>query len=169
MTRATPLPPGSVLRDMFRYSPEDGRLFWAKRRCGTKCGTECGHENASGYRRVKLNGRLFLSHRIIYAIAFGEDPGGYEVDHIDRNPRNNRPSNLRLATKGQNKANGLAYSRNNTGLRGVHKHRRTGKFLVTVQGRYVGCFKNIADATLAYDQAALRAFGEFARPNGLEQ
>lgn len=68
------------------------------------------YENQNGYLwtslaledHTKLSGRL---NRLVYSNVYGEIPKGYEVDHIDRNRKNNMPENLRLMTKIENAQN----------------------------------------------------------------
>lgn len=76
---------------------------------GRKCKMKF-YENDGGYLwtslaledHTKLSGRL---NRLVYSNVYGEIPKGYEVDHIDRDKRNNFPSNLRLVTKSENNLN----------------------------------------------------------------
>lgn len=51
---------------------------------------------------TKLSGRI---HRLVYSNIYGEIPKGFEIDHIDRNRKNNYPENLRLVTKSENNQN----------------------------------------------------------------
>lgn len=68
------------------------------------------YENQNGYLwtslaledHTKISGRL---NRLIYSNVYGEIPKGYEVDHIDRDRKNNFPENLRLVTKTENAQN----------------------------------------------------------------
>lgn len=76
---------------------------------GRKCKMKF-YENDGGYLwtslaledHTKLSGRL---NRLVYSNVYGEIPKGYEVDHIDKDKRNNFPSNLRLVTKSENNLN----------------------------------------------------------------
>jgi hypothetical protein len=63
--------------------------------------------NRNGYEYVGLrkNGKtknVFI-HRLVVIVLKGEEiPEGYEVDHIDRNKRNNSPTNLRVLSHREN-------------------------------------------------------------------
>lgn len=49
--------------------------------------------------------RIVLVHRLVYEAFKGEIPEGLEIDHIDRNKRNNNPDNLRVVTRSENMRN----------------------------------------------------------------
>lgn len=106
-------------------------------------------------------------HRLILAA-----PPGIFVDHRDCNPLNNRRSNLRFATVQQNAMNQQTPSSSTTGRKGVCWNKRLGKWQaqIRVSGRlkHLGLFTNAEDAAEAYDTAALKHFGGFARPNAME-
>lgn len=43
-----------------------------------------------------------FTHRIVYALHYGECPEGLTIDHLDRNKSNNSIENLELVTRGEN-------------------------------------------------------------------
>lgn len=55
-------------------------------------------KNKYGHLKVGFwkNGKnkLFLIHRLVYQTFVGEIPSGYDIHHVDGNPRNNNVSNL---------------------------------------------------------------------------
>ena len=167
MCAAKPMPDIIYLNKIFRI--QDGKLYWNAVRCGTKLGSECGNKNSKGYRRVKINGLLYLVHRVIFYMSTGTDPLGKEIDHADGNPENNMPSNLRMAEHGQNQANGKAYKSSSTKLRGVSWHKQHRKYVASIQHEkvsyHLGLFPDKNDAARAYNFKALELFGEFARIN----
>ena len=169
ISERAPLPPISLLREFYHYAPETGDLFHKKKRSGIAPGQVVGSEMPDGYRRVKCQGRLYLTHRVIYAIIHGVDPGPHEVDHADGDKRNNRLENLRLSTKSQNLANGKVYKSSKTGFRGVYYFPVNQKFGSAIQfnkkRKFLGYFDTPELAALAYDKAAKNLFGEFSRPN----
>ena len=88
---------------------------------------------------------------------------GATVDHVNRNSLDNRRVNLRYATKQQNAAN----MDRGSPFKGVtrHENRFVAQITVDRENRYLGIFDSAEDAARAYDKAAQRAFGEYARCN----
>lgn len=97
-------------------------------------------------------------------------PPGIFVDHISGNPLDNRRCNLRLATTQQNAFNQKVGRVNNTtGAKGVYLCRSSNRYYAQIcvngRGKHLGFFDSIQSASAAYDVAARRAFGEFAKTN----
>jgi hypothetical protein len=58
--------------------------------------------NNHGYSQVKVDGQKIMLHRFVMELRFGDELAGKVVDHCDGNPRNNKKSNLRIVTRGEN-------------------------------------------------------------------
>jgi HNH endonuclease len=57
-----------------------------------------------GYRRISVNGRLWLEHVLVWERTHGRSvPAGHDVHHVDGDKLNNDPSNLLLLTKLEHK------------------------------------------------------------------
>ena len=93
----------------------------------------------------------------------------YVVDHKDGNTLNNRKNNLRQCTTQENFFNQKLRSNNVSGFKGVHWDKQLGKWRARIKvnyiGKHLGCFVNKEDAAVAYNNAALKNYGEFARLN----
>lgn len=101
-------------------------------------------------------------HRII----IGAGPH-QECDHKDGDTLNNTRRNLRIATRKENCQNRAAYS--TSGYKGVYWNARLGKFIsqIRVNGlkQHLGVYMNQIDAAKAYNMAARKHFGQFAKLN----
>jgi hypothetical protein len=110
--------------------------------------------------------RLIMARQLGRSLLLGEC-----VDHIDGDRLNNRRQNLRLCSNAENQRNRGRNSNNTTGYKGVYRNpgskRRPWLAKIGVNGRlqYLGSFTTAGEAARAYDQAARRLHGEFARGN----
>jgi hypothetical protein len=97
-------------------------------------------------------------------------PSGLLVDHRNRNPLDNRRANLRLATHSQNMQNREKIGKKTTSrFKGVSfdKKKNLWRADICYRGKiiFLGYFENEIDAARAYDAAAKKYHGEFARLN----
>ena len=119
-------------------------------------------------RRNKRTSRMIFMHRIILDID-GKS-GRIKSDHRDGDGLNNRRNNLRIATNSQNQQNKRCFAKG--GVKGVYRRADLklrpfqAKILVKNKRLHLGYFATAQQAGNAYDRAALRYFGEFARLNG---
>lgn len=164
-----PLPAADELWELFSYNPLTGNLHWRERRGGkAKKGDRAGHAHANKrYIRVRVDNESYLAHRLVWGWLYGEDPGQQMMDHINGTKRDNRPWNLRLATKSQNQWNTAAPSTNTSGYKGVTWHRATARWTARIRcegkKKHLGLYNTPEEAHQAYCKAAKRIHGNFAR------
>lgn len=146
-----------------RYEPDTGNFYWiadTNPRGPSKVGQTAGCKNVQGYWQIGLLGVRLLGHRLAWLYVHGYAP--WEIDHINGVKSDNRIINLREVTRSQNNANF------NKLKRGVFLEP-TGKFLAYITSNYVrtylGRYDTREEAQLAYNVAADKTFGEFARIN----
>lgn len=100
-------------------------------------------------------------------------PQGVKVDHRDGNGLNNQRSNLRLCTHAQNLMNMRIHNKH--GCKGVayiqSREPRPWLAKIHVNGKLktIGLFATLIEAASAYNEWAMRYFGEFARLNDIKQ
>ena len=166
----------SALAGRLRYDPDSGEFTWlqdVKLRHGgirVAAGTRAGTELDSGYRviQVWVNGKPkgLREHRLAWWFVHGEFPKS-QIDHINGDRRDNRIANLRLATNSQNMANRKLNANSKSGVKGVCFHAGSQRWRARLQvnGKriHLGDYKNKEAAEIAYEAAAKRHFGEYAR------
>ena len=118
-----------------------------------------------GYaQRVDNNRKTLRMHRVIMKAKKGE-----MIDHIKGNGLNNQKENLRFCNSQQNCTNRISNKNANSKYLGVSYHKRDNKFQARItrdrKCKYLGIFTLEIDAAKAYNEAAKKYHGEFARLN----
>lgn len=101
---------------------------------------------------------------------------GTEVDHRNGCALDNRRTNLRVCTKAENRKNTMRHYRGKSpanAFRGVHRnHANSGgksswvaMIPIDCRYHYLGSFKTEEAAARAWDSAARRVYGQYARLN----
>lgn len=148
------------IKSRFRYDPESGVVV------GPRGGR--GNKDKDGYLFffITQTKKTYSAHRIAWLITTSQWPKK-ELDHINGVGSDNRWSNLREATRQQNSRNRKIHKNNKSGIKGVYwdKSNKTWIAEVAVRGKNIrfGRFKTKEEASKAYEQGALKHFGEFMR------
>lgn len=148
-----------LVRKLFKY--DDGNLIWKVSKGSVKAGSIAGCITFNGRFCVKINEKQYLIHRVVWLYHYGYMPENF-LDHIDRNPLNNRIENLREASKSCNAINCDLHSNNTSGIKGISFYKSLNKWKVTITSNkkqhYLGIFKNF-DEAVCYRLAAEQCFG----------
>jgi hypothetical protein len=159
------------IREYFLYDPLTGELRWRKldplvrnARVGDLAG--CSVATEDGRVTVGFKKKLIRSHVIIWAYQTGKWPT-CRIDHKNQNASDNRWSNLRLATQGQNTHNSAKPRINNTsGYRGIARttNSNTWTARIKIDGKaiYLGNYPTKKKAHHAYREASKKIFGMFS-------
>lgn len=155
-----------MLRNLIRYEPDTGEMFWRERPSSMfkdgfysadtlarswnsrYSGKKCGCGDTGGYLRVSVHDRLFLAHRIAWAITYGEWPDE-DIDHINGDRSDNRLRNLRTVTKAQNQRNQKKFRNNTSGVCGVYFIKSSKKWVAQIAGHHIGTYNTRGDAAKA--------------------
>lgn len=161
------------LREVFTYDFENGGLIWKRkaddcqenRRWNTRyAGKHAGSPNNQGYLHVKLGGRKYKLHRLVFLYMHGYLPK--IVDHKDNDLQNNRIENLRAADHQKNNYNCRISSANTSGIKGVSWHKQHKKWYATIRvnGKavFLGIFDKKSDAEERVKAAREELHGEFS-------
>jgi len=127
------------------------------------------HSDSNNYAvresRINKTRLRFIMHRQIMNFPSKK----FEIDHINMNQLDNRKTNLRLATHQQNNVNKGNRIDNKTGYKGIYWEKSRNKWQAHIEVNqkkiHLGRFAIKEDAARAYDTAAKKHFGEFARLN----
>ena len=155
-----PAPSFSVekLRELVSYDPETGifvRLVQTS--SGALVGDVAGNPDTYGYLHFRVQGRLYLAHRLAWYHFFGEWPTT-ELDHINQIRNDNRIVNLRLVNRLINSQNASLSKNNTSGFNGVNWKRNRWIAQIQCNGKkiHIGSFKKKADAIMARKVANIK-------------
>lgn len=158
------------LRELLNYNPETGDFVWLKTASAkaTKGSVAGCLYHPRNYRIIRVDQVRYPAHRLVWLYVHGRWPSN-EIDHINANPSDNRLANLREATVTQNKQNTGPHKDAQSGLKGMWYRRERSRWVaqIVVGGelKRLGSFRDKLAAARAYDEAARKYFGEFARCN----
>lgn len=164
-TKAKPMPPMDTLKALFILDAERGVLLRARTWTNHKAGEVCGTPMPSGHLQTCVERKRYMVHRIVYFMATGIDPLDAVVDHINGIPDDNRPENLRLATKAENSRHKVKTAATNTsGHRNVSwsNHWQRWQVSLTVNGKRIQrSFHDKDEAIAAATELRRQHYGEF--------
>lgn len=159
---------------------EDGSVWSNAKKWKLGNGGVTGHNgkflspsrNGNGYLfyRMSINKKSFkfYVHKLI-AIKYLNAKQTDTIDHINRIKDDNRVKNLRICNASQNSVNSEKQKGTSSTFKGVcwDKYINKWKASITSEGktRHLGRFKDEIDAAKAYNKAAIRYFGMFAKIN----
>lgn len=158
------------LKEVLGYDPETGSWTWLECRrhgfVGKLAGSEKPTKRGTCYRYIRVEGVLYLAHRLAFLYMTGKWPPN-EVDHRNGETTDNRWKNLRFATRSQNAANCRAHKDSVSGVRGVSWDKVNSKWLaqICVNGRNMslGRYETQKEAAKAYSMAERVYKGTFRR------
>ena len=156
------------LKEILHYNSDTG--IWIRlvdTRNKIKSGSRAGTCTVKGYRRIKIEKKHYFEHRLAWLYMTGEWPEN-DIDHIDGNRSNNKWSNLRSATRQQNRMNTkkLGIKKKNFDLP-VGVIRRSGRFGAVCKSnkkrKSLGMFDTAEQAHQRYLTFIKDKYGEFVK------
>lgn len=145
------------LKSLLTYDPNTGELRnRVHRNPRAPKGARAGSLTTDGYISVAIYGRRYQAHRLIWLYMTGEWPS-LEIDHINRDRRDNRWENLRVVSRLHNSWNTSGHAKAKSGIKGVAYVSRSGKWQVQMRVRgqthYIGVYSTIEEAACARAEA----------------
>ena len=141
------------LKELLSYDPETGVFVRVKSSGPAKIGAVAGTFHPAGYLHIQINGAKFLSHRLAWLYMIGAFPPD-QIDHINRNKKDNRFVNLRAATHSENMHNQPKPKNNTSGFKGVAYHKQHKKWHASIRInnvlKHLGDFFTPEEAGAAY-------------------
>jgi hypothetical protein len=159
-----------LVRLLLDYDLDTGVFRWkvrvAKRvRVGDVAGIDGVRE-----RRISILGRQHLAHRVAWLYVYGEWPKQV-IDHINRNPFDNRIANLRDVSQRENVLNSSLSRANKSGTTGVRwidgRKRWRAEIMINRKAINLGYFAAKADAEQARRVAEAERVSMAARNKGV--
>ena len=135
--------PAHMFKQESIRTPEHSANIWNSRYAGTVALNCVG---TSGHLLGRINDKSFFAHRVVFALVHGRWPADF-IDHINGDPTDNRPCNLRDVSHEENHKNQSMRKNNTSGVIGVGWNKRLSKWQahIMVQGKskHLGFFESI--------------------------
>lgn len=170
-----------IVKEFLTYDPDTGVLTWNSRsekwfktyrsyrswnskHAGKSAGIIHKGSRGKSYICVKVHGKAYKAHRLIWLYVTGMFPD--EIDHDDGNGENNKWINLHNVSRQQNGTNKRLPSNNTSGICGVRFSSGKWQSSIKVKQKqiYLGKFDNLLDAACA--RKSSENFHQFHRNHG---
>lgn len=144
------------VRELFDYDPETGLVTRKQTvQYNARAGEVVSYKRKDGYMLVGIKNKNYLLHRVIWLWVYGTQPK--VIDHINRDPSDNRLSNLRAVTHTCNLRNQSVGKTSSTGIKGVNPNTSRSanihpelkwRSYIGIRGRHVelGMFECLIEA-----------------------
>lgn len=153
------------LKELLHYDSETGDFTWRVNRGAAREGDRAGCLGINGCWCIGVDGRLYRAHRLVWLYVHGHFPSG-SIDHKNRDWRDNRIENLRIASREENMRNRGRFFNGAVGYKGVTIGGNDSTCIarITADGtcHYLGSFSCPREAARAYNKAAVELHGELA-------
>jgi len=163
------LPSPELLRQLLRYDPDTGKLYWKERtpdmfKKESDCkawnkryaGKEAFKATVMGYKVGNIFDVQYKAHRVIWSI-FYNDCSGFTIDHINGDSTDNRIVNLRKSNALDNMKNRKLQLNNKSGALGVCWFKGSNKWKAYIKDNkkniHLGYFDSLDDAIAARKKA----------------
>jgi len=110
-----------------------------------------GYKAKEGYRMIHIQHRTMSAHRIVWFVKYNVNPT--ELDHIDGNPSNNHPNNLREATPRENSQNLKLHRKGKPQGSNKKRNKFAAKLYANKQHVYLGSYNTELEANNVYQTA----------------
>ena len=149
------------LKELMHYDSATGVFTRLVSKRVDRVGAVAGSKDSYGYVQIKLDGQLYLAHRLAWLYKTGGYPAT-EIDHINSIRSDNSWSNLRVATRNQN-AQHVNRALPKSGVRGAYKDHNAWHSFIHSNGIrvYLGAYATKEQAGEAYKNAAAALHKEF--------
>ena len=146
-----------IVKHFFTYHSDSG---WLTRNFTVNHnalkGSRAGKLEKKGYRVIKIFGKAYKEHHIVWLYHYGYLPK-HQIDHINRIRDDNRIENIRECSNAENNQNRGISPLNTSGYPGVYWNKRQNQWHARIgvnnKRIHLGYFNTKEDAIKAYDVA----------------
>lgn len=119
------------------------------------------YRNHDGYMCSNEDDKQIITHRLIMNVKDVD----VQVDHFNRNKKDNRKENLRPVSPQHNNWNKGLQQNNKSGVTGVRWNKKSQKWIAYIMYNHLGSFNSFEDAVKARKRAEEKYFGEYSYNN----
>lgn len=144
-----------LLKELLDYNPETGKFYWkVSKMWQISVGDEAGTLHKKECIHIKINQKSYRAHRLAWLYMYGTWPKNM-IDHINGDATDNRITNLRDVTNGENQRN--RKSHRNGRLPGTTWHKYKKLWMATAfinnKSKFIGYYDTEIEAYNASQEA----------------